>query len=70
MVAENHNDHCTLVYGGRLWWIIAKSGDYLLVANEAGKFVLDLSAVDWEAYLATAVQMLRGNFPYQMQGRA
>jgi hypothetical protein len=62
-LSEPHDDHCTLVYGGQLWWIVSKAGDYLLVTNEIGKFVLDLSAVDWEAYLAAAERSLREHFP-------
>lgn len=56
------DDHCQLVFSGRLWWILRKSGDYLLVTNDEGKFVLDLSAVDWDAYLFAAERGLRERF--------
>ena len=67
VISENHDDHCTLVYGGRLWWIVSKSGDFLLVTNEIGKFILDLSAVDWDGYHAEAERLMREAFPHSRQ---
>lgn len=57
------DDHCQLVFYGRLWWIIGKSGDVLLVTNSEEKIILDLSAVDWNDYLAAAVRSLSDHFP-------
>lgn len=66
--SQQCDDHCQIVFSGRLWWIIRKSGDYLLVTNDEGKFVLDLSAVDWDAYLAAADVMLHEHFPEARHG--
>jgi len=64
------DDHCRLVFSGRVWWIMRKSGDFLLVTNDEGKFILDLSAVDWDAYLAEATRLTRENFTDPRDARA
>ncbi|WP_036291518.1 hypothetical protein [Methylosinus sp. PW1] len=65
---RQHDDHCTLVFCGELWWITGKAGDAISLTSSAGQCILDISAVDWASFDARANVMLRENFPECFHG--
>jgi hypothetical protein len=58
--SEQHDDHCYMVFHGHLCWIIAARPGALLVTNELGKFVIDMSCFDYQSYVAKAEKMTKG----------
>src|SRR5258708_39465973 len=53
-----YDDDCRLSFLGENWWIMAVRGPLILLTNENGQKVLDVSDTDWAAYQAAAVRWL------------
>ncbi len=56
---DQHDDHCRLSFLGEDWWIMSMRGPLILLTNENGPKVLDVSHVDWKVYQETAVSWLK-----------
>lgn len=60
---RQHDDHLWIVFAGKQRWILEKRGDLLVTTSDDGIVIVDLSAVDWEAYNRAALAILREAFP-------
>jgi hypothetical protein len=58
-MAQQHDHHCWISYGGDNWHIVEVRVTRLRLAKEGGQRWIDIAGTDWEAYAAAALAIDR-----------